>query len=174
MLAGLPDSVKKELGLLDVPDWAVASPSHCRASDEAQMKTTLEALSQMSLIDSAPFLWNLLAAILHLGNITFVCHQEPGMNSNRWKTKERNHLNWAARLLGLDSDELLRVLTVSDIQHVSAFTSLFNHFRVDVGTLHPSWFHSTCSSSLLYREYVFYFEIIRHKLRKIFKKSLSN
>ncbi|EFX86964.1 hypothetical protein DAPPUDRAFT_307123 [Daphnia pulex] len=110
MLAGLSDSLKTELELKDVPIWEIASERDCNAVDEAQFHATVAALEKLSLEDTANQLWKLLAALLHLGNIKFTVTQET------WTTNQRHHLESAARLLGLNSNELFQVFTVRNFQ----------------------------------------------------------
>lgn len=110
MLAGLSESLKTELELKDVPIWEIASERDCNAVDEAQFHATVAALEQLSLEDTANQLWKLLAALLHLGNIKFTVTQET------WTTNQRHHMESAARLLGLNSNELFQVFTVRNFQ----------------------------------------------------------
>lgn len=112
MLAGLPESSKLELDLQDVPKWSIASQRDCNAMDEAQFHGTVAALEQLSFSDATLQLWKLLAALLHLGNVEFVVNKE----TNTWTTDQENHLESAARLLGLNSNELFQLLTVRNFQ----------------------------------------------------------
>ena len=112
MLAGLPENVKTELELNDVPNWSIASPRDCNANDEAQFSATVAALEQLNLGDTIPHLWKLLAALLHLGNLNFIVDQEIGA----WSTDQQKHLDAASRLLSLNSNELFQVITVRNFQ----------------------------------------------------------
>jgi len=112
MLAGLSDSLKTELGLKDVPTWEIASERDCNAVDEAQFHATVAALEQLSLEDTTNQLWKLLAALLHLGNIKFVVAQDGGT----WTTDQQHHMESAARLLGLNCNDLFQVFTVRNFQ----------------------------------------------------------
>ena len=112
MLAGLPDSTKEELELNNVSKWSIASARDCNAADEAQFISTVAALEQLNLGDVVQQLWKLLAALLHLGNIEFVVGEEKGT----WSTNQQHHLDAAARLLGLNSNELFQVITVRNFQ----------------------------------------------------------
>lgn len=112
MLAGLSDSVKVELDLKDVPVWEIASERDCNAVDEAQFHTTVAALEQLSLEDTTNQLWKLLAALLHLGNVKFVVSKE----GSSWTTDQQHHVESAARLLGLNSNELFQMVTVRNFQ----------------------------------------------------------
>lgn len=112
MLAGLPESLKVELDLQNVPKWSIASQRDCNAMDEAHFHTTVAALEQLSLDDTAQQLWKLLAALLHLGNVEFEVNKE----ANSWTTDQQNHLESAARLLGLNSNELFQLFTVRHFQ----------------------------------------------------------
>lgn len=116
MLAGLPDTTKKELGLSNVVDWTIASVTDCQLHDETDFKSTCSALHQLGLSHNMQELWNLLAAVLHLGNVTFVPLADKASTDCRWTADETYHLDWAARLLGLSSHDLLHVFTVRYIQ----------------------------------------------------------
>ena len=112
MLAGLSDSVKAQLDLKDVPVWEIASERDCNAVDEAQFHTTVAALEQLSLQDTTNQLWKVLAALLHLGNVKFVVTKEGSF----WTTDQLQHVESAARLLGLNSNELFQLVTVRNFQ----------------------------------------------------------
>lgn len=112
MLAGLPDGIKEELGLNDVSVWSIASARDCNAFDEAQFSATSAALEQLNLGDTTQQLWKLFAALLHLGNVNFIAGEDVGS----WDTEEQYHLNYAAELLGLNSNELFQVITVRNFQ----------------------------------------------------------
>lgn len=112
MLSGLPDNLKTELELNDVPNWSIASTGDCNANDEVQFSATVAALEQLSLGDTTQQLWKLLAALLHLGNLNFVIDKEIG----GWSTEQLKHLDAASRLLGLNSNELFQVITVRNFQ----------------------------------------------------------
>lgn len=112
MLSGLPNDVKEDLGLLDESiDWKIASNSDCHPLDETEFKSTLSALSQLNLSGVAQDLWNLLAAVLHLGNINFQPLEQSG-----WTTDQMDHVRWAALLLQVPADELFHIFTVRYIQ----------------------------------------------------------
>lgn len=112
MLACLPDELKEELDMKRETNWSIASSRDCNAIDEAEFTSTMAALQQLNLGDFIHDLWKLLAALLHLGNVTFTPGDQPGV----WLTEETNHLESAARLLGLSSTELFQVLTVRRFQ----------------------------------------------------------
>lgn len=112
LLAGLSENVKEELGLKDVSVWSIASARDCNAYDEAQFNLTVAALEQLNLGDMMQQLWKLYAALLHLGNVNFVISEEAGT----WDTEDQYHLDFAAQLLGLNSNELFQVLTVRNFQ----------------------------------------------------------
>ena len=112
MLAGLSDSLKIELDLKGVPVWEIASERDCNAVDEAQFEATVAALEQLGLGDTINQLWKLFASLLHLGNVKFKVTNEGGT----WTTDQQHHLESAARLLGLNSNELFQVITVRNFQ----------------------------------------------------------
>lgn len=112
MLSGLPADLKQELDLKPETDWSIASARDCNAVDEAEFRATMAALQQLNLGDVVHDLWKLLAALLHLGNVTFAASNQPGV----WLTEQADHLESAARLLGVGSTELFQIMTMRNFQ----------------------------------------------------------
>ena len=110
MLAGLPNSLKEEFSLKNYSSWAIASLQDCTKNDEIEFSATVKALEQFNKRGNPKDYWRLLASLLHLGNIKFV------LKNDMWETYPSDHLNTASRLLGLDPQDLLRVITIRNLQ----------------------------------------------------------
>lgn len=109
MLAGLSNQAKAQLGLECADDWSITNGG-CNSNDASDFASTVKALEQLNLSDVVNDLWRLLAAILHLGNLTFIA------NGKEWTVERNLHLEWASRLLGLGAAELLEAITVKNFQ----------------------------------------------------------
>jgi len=104
MLAGLSSKLKEEFHLKKNFLWRIAPAKDCTQDDATEFNITQQTLEQLNPGKSVD-IWRLLAALLHLGNIQF------SFDDGQWETNA-DHIDFASDLLGIESFELKKVLTI--------------------------------------------------------------
>ncbi|VUZ46014.1 unnamed protein product, partial [Hymenolepis diminuta] len=121
MLAGMPSHDKQRLGLRDSrcynylcqdSESLVDSPN-----DAANFETIVSTMRHLEFTDNEiEEIWNLLAALLHLGNISFCEDLHECTDASKVKDTHRSELAYASNLLGMGHICLEKAMTTKRIQ----------------------------------------------------------
>ncbi|KAM7540512.1 hypothetical protein Aperf_G00000029843 [Anoplocephala perfoliata] len=121
MLAGMPSRDKDRLGLKDAhcynylcqdTESSIGSPN-----DAANFDSIVKTMRYLKFTeDEVKEIWNLLAAILHLGNITFCENLDECSDASKVKDTHRSELRYASSLLGMDHSCLEKAMTTRRLQ----------------------------------------------------------
>nr|VZI01217.1 unnamed protein product [Spirometra erinaceieuropaei] len=115
MLAGMKAERKNQLGLKDVSayNYLVQNENVCDNKNDANhFETIVSTMKYLKFRDKQiDDIWNLLAAILHLGNISFCETLKESADASKIVDSNRAELRYASSLLGMSPGCLERALT---------------------------------------------------------------
>ncbi|GAA54322.1 myosin VII [Clonorchis sinensis] len=115
MLAGMPATMKQSLGLSRARDFNYLTQGETVAESRQDSTDYVNVTSAMRVLmftqDEMDHIWSLLAAILHLGNISFKGDQDNGVDTSSISAESSRHLQTAARLLDVPIEDMQSSLT---------------------------------------------------------------
>ncbi|KAG5451461.1 Myosin-VIIa [Clonorchis sinensis] len=115
MLAGMPATMKQSLGLSHARDFNYLTQGETVAESRQDSTDYVNVTSAMRVLmftqDEMDHIWSLLAAILHLGNISFKGDQDNGVDTSSISAESSRHLQTAARLLDVPIEDMQSSLT---------------------------------------------------------------
>uniref|UniRef100_A0A0X3P9S8 Myosin-VIIa n=1 Tax=Schistocephalus solidus TaxID=70667 RepID=A0A0X3P9S8_SCHSO len=115
MLAGMKAEKKNQLGLKDVSayNYLVQNENVCDNKNDANhFETIMSTMKYLKFRErQIDEIWNLLAAILHLGNISFCETLKESADASKIVDSNRSELRYASSLLGMSPGCLERALT---------------------------------------------------------------
>ncbi|VDO00789.1 unnamed protein product [Rodentolepis nana] len=121
MLAGMPSQDKHRLGLKDARFYNYLcqdseSPID-NPNDAVNFETIVATMRHLEFADNeVEEIWNLLAALLHLGNISFCEDLHESTDASKVKDTHRSELRYASNLLGMSHVCLEKAMTTKRIQ----------------------------------------------------------
>ena len=122
--AGLPPKTKAEYGLTSLSDFHYTNQSgemnrHDGESDLDNFGELKDALSTLGIEDeSQSAMDKIVAALLHLGNLTFVDSDLVGEDAAQFADASESTVRYICKLLGISADVLLSALARRSVQVV--------------------------------------------------------